>query len=183
MIHRFFMTSGLVLTSTLAFSPKALAQSVDVPFEANIGPECSFAAPVAGRLVYRGDSTVAGPNSITSDAPGGVSGQVDVSCNTPASIQITDARFVSFTPTNPDPGGSLLPPGGFPNTLEARATVPGAETLYIGPAEGGAPPSPSMPLFPSPQPPLRQTVKVDLSVENAPVAGIYQYAVTLTIAP
>jgi len=182
MIFRFFLASGLVLTSAVAFSPKAFAQSVDVPFEANIGPQCSFAAPVPGRLVYRGEP--GGPGSITSDAPGGVSGQVDVSCNVPASIQITDARFISFTPTNPDPGRPPLPPEGFGNNLEARATVPGAETLYEGPAEGGDAPSPSMPIFPGPQqPPLRQTVKVDLSIGDTPEAGIYQYAVTLTIAP
>ncbi|MBE9124621.1 MULTISPECIES: hypothetical protein [unclassified Coleofasciculus] len=191
MIRRLLLTSGLVLAGAVAFSPKALAQSVDVMFEGNIGPECSFAAPVPGTLVYAGGpQTNPGPLSgpITSDAPGGVSGKVDVSCNTPGvDIQISDARFVSFTPTNPDPGAPPLPPGAFGSPLEVRARVPGAQTFYFGSAEGGGTPSPSMALFPiplAPNQPLQQTVEVDMSVDTPnPKAGIYTYKATLTIVP
>lgn len=191
MIRRLVL-SGFVLAGAVAFSPNVLAQSVDVIFEGNIGESCSFATPVPGVLVYRGGpQTGPGPNGkITSDAPGGVSGTVDVSCNTPgAQLQISDARFVSFTPTNPE---FAPPPGPFPPGsdafLDARARVPGAETFYNGPADGGGgAPGPSMPIFPlSPNPgePLRQTVEVDLGVDGGFFeAGIYQYAVTLTIVP
>ncbi|EDX78691.1 hypothetical protein MC7420_7344 [Coleofasciculus chthonoplastes PCC 7420] len=193
MIRRLVL-SGFVLAGAVAFSPNVLAQSVDVIFEGNIGEECSFATPVPGVLVYRGGPPT-GPGSligeITSDAPGGVSGTVEVSCNTPgADIQISDARFVSFTPTNPefDPPPGAIPPGS-DAFLDARATVPGAETYYSGSAGGGGgSPGPSMPIFPLPPNPgdgLRQTVEVDLGVDNTGLfeAGIYQYAVTLTIVP
>ena len=162
MIRRLVLTSGLVLAGAVAFSPKALAQSVDVIFEGNIGESCSFATPVPGVLVYRGGPPT-GPGSvngeITSDAPGGVSGTVDVSCNTSGvDLQISDARFVSFTPTNPDfapPPSAFLP--GSDAFLDARARVPGAETFYSGPADGGGgSPGSSMPIFPlSPNPSFR----------------------------
>ena len=193
MIRRLVL-SGFVLAGAVAFSPNVLAQSVDVIFEGNIGESCSFATPVPGVLVYRGGpQTGPGPvnGEISSDAPGGVSGTVDVSCNTPGvDLQITDARFVSFTPSNPE---FAPPPGSFPPGsrafLDARATVPGAETFYTGSADGGGgSPGPSMPIFPlSPNPDdgFRQTVEVDLGVDkDGPFeAGIYQYAVTLTIVP
>jgi hypothetical protein len=177
MIHRLVLTSGLMLAGAVAFSPKAFAQSVDVMFNGNIGPECSFAAPVPGTLVYSGDFT----SRITSDAPGGVSGKVDVSCNTPgASVQISDARFVSFTPTNPQFDQPPFPPGG--QYFQATARVPGAQTYYDGFSGSGS--SSSMPLFPNGTSTLRQTVEVDLSVnEGNYQAGNYQYAVTLTITP
>ena len=184
MIHRLVLTSGLILAGAVAFSPKVFAQSVDVMFNGNIGPECSFAAPVPGTLVYSGGGPSGLPPGviITSNAPGGVSGKVDVSCNTPARVQISNARFVSFTPTNPQFNQPPFPPGG--QNFQARAKVPGAETLYLGNGTGGNNPSPSIPLFPNPTPTLRQTVEVDLSVNggNYP-AGNYQYAVTLTITP
>ncbi|MEQ8382178.1 MAG: hypothetical protein RH949_07385 [Coleofasciculus sp. A1-SPW-01] len=194
MIRRLVL-SGFVLAGAVAFSPNVLAQSVDVIFEGNIGESCSFATPVPGVLVYSGGGPPTGPGPgsaiITSDAPGGVSGTVDVSCNTSgAKLQISDARFVSFTPTNPEfpPPPGALPPG-LDADLNARATVPGAETFYSGPADGsGGSPGLSMPIFPLPPNPgdgLRQTVEVDLGVDNTGLfeAGIYQYAVTLTIVP
>ena len=192
MIRRLVL-SGFVLAGAVAFSPNVLAQSVDVIFEGNIGEECSFATPVPGVLVYRGGpQTGPGPvfGEISSDAPGGVSGTVDVSCNTSGvDLQISDARFVSFTPSNPElaPPPGALPPGS-DAFLNARATVPGDETVYNGPANGsgGNPSSPMsiFPLSPNPGEPLRQTVEVDLGVDGGPFeAGIYQYAVTLTIVP
>ncbi len=183
MIRRLVL-SGFVLAGAVAFSPNVLAQSVDVIFEGNIGESCSFATPVPGTLVYEGFEGAGAP--LTSDAPGGVSGTVEVSCNTSsAQLQISDARFVSFTPTDPEfnpPPGSLPP--GSDAFFDARASVPGAETSY-----GGGSPSPSMDIFPGPfdtNEPLRQTVEVDLYVSEPAgffEAGIYQYAVTLTIVP
>jgi len=192
MIGRLVLASGLAFAGAVAFSPNVLAQSVDVIFEGNIGESCSFATPVPGVLVYQSGPPT-GPGSvngeITSDAPGGVSGTVDVSCNTDsAELQISDARFVSFTPTNPEfpPPPGALPPGS-DAMLDARATVPGAQTYYSGSADGGgSSPGPSMPIFPlSPNPDdgFRQTVEVDLGVDGFFAAGIYQYAVTLTIVP
>lgn len=193
MIGRLVVTSGLALAGAVALSPNVLAQSVDVIFEGNIGQSCSFATPVPGTLVYRsGLPTNPGslPGEITSDAPGGVSGTVDVSCNTSGvDLEITDARFVSFTPTDPGFDNGSFPPPGLDGILDARARVPGAETFYSGPADGsGGSPSPSMPIFPlapNPDDGLRQTVEVDLSVSTPGFleAGIYQYAVTLTIVP
>jgi len=186
MIRRLVL-SGFVLAGAMAFSPNVLAQSVDVIFEGNIGEECSFATPVPGVLVYRGEPATG--TEITSDAPGGVSGTVDVSCNTDsAELQISDARFVSFTPTDPEFDNGPFPPPGSDAFLDARARVPGAETFYNGPADGGGgTPGSSMPIFPlSPNPDdgFRQTVEVDLGVGGGLFeAGIYQYAVTLTIVP
>ncbi|MEQ8962553.1 MAG: hypothetical protein RLP02_32365 [Coleofasciculus sp. C2-GNP5-27] len=182
MIRRLVL-SGFVLAGGVAFSPKVSAQSVDVIFEGNIGESCSFATPVPGTLVYEGGENL---NSLTSDAPGGVSGTVEVSCNTSsAQLQISDARFVSFTPTDPefDPPPGDIPPGSNAN-LDASASVPGAETSYIGGFSNA-----SMDIFPGPfdtNEPLRQTVEVDLYVSEPAgffEAGIYQYAVTLTIVP
>lgn len=189
MIGRLVLASGLALAGAVAFSPNVLAQSVDVIFEGNIGESCSFATPVPGVLVYSGGGPDSPPNLITSDAPGGVSGTVDVSCNTPGvDIEITDARFVSFTPTDPEFDDGPFPPPGLDAYLEARARVPGAETFYSSPADGsGGSPSGSMPIFPFPPNPeegLQQTVEVDLGVDGGFFpAGIYQYAVTLTIVP
>lgn len=193
MIRRLVLTSGLVLAGAMAFSPNVLAQSVDVIFEGNIGESCSFATPVPGVLVYTGGpppNPGSVPGEITSDAPGGVSGSVDVSCNTDtADLQISDARFVSFTPTNPEFDNGPFPPPGSNAFLNARARVPGAETTYGGPADGGGgTPGPSIPIFPLPpnhSDGFRQTVEVDLGVDNpGPFpAGVYQYAVTLTIVP
>ncbi|MFP4414036.1 hypothetical protein [Coleofasciculus sp.] len=190
MIRRLVL-SGFVLAGAMAFSPNVLAQSVDVIFEGNIGESCSFATPVPGVLVYRGGPSTGGPvnGEITSDAPGGVSGTVDVSCNTSGvDLEITDARFVSFTPTNPEFDNGPFPPPGSDAFLEARARVPGAETFYSGPADGsGGGTGLSMPIFPlSPNPDdgFRQTVEVDLGVDGGFFeAGVYQYAVTLTIVP
>ncbi|MEQ8542349.1 MAG: hypothetical protein RIB93_33460 [Coleofasciculus sp. D1-CHI-01] len=179
MIGRLVLASGLALAGAMAFSPNVLAQSVDVPFEGNIGESCSFATPVPGVLVYSGGGPGnPPPDVITSMAPGGVSGTVDVSCNTQADLQITDARFVSFTPTDPNVPPTFPPPGSQAG-LEAWATVPGANTQYSGTGN----PSPPMPIFPTSNAPLRQTVEVDLEVYGpGPLkAGIYQYAVTLTI--
>jgi len=193
MIGRLVLTSGLVLAGAVAFSPKVLAQSVDVIFEGNIGESCSFATPVPGVLVYTGGGS-GSPGSligeISSDAPGGVSGTVDVSCNTPGvDIAITDARFVSFTPSDPEFDDGFFPTPGLDSELDARARVPGAETFYSGPADGSGGgsinPMPIFPFPPNPEEGLQQTVEVDLGVEkNGPFpAGIYQYAVTLTIMP
>lgn len=191
MIRRLVL-SGCVLAGAVAFSPNVLAQSVDVIFEGNIGEQCSFATPVPGTLVYSGGgSGNPPPNVITSDAPGGISGTVDVSCNIDsAKLQISDARFVSFTPADPqfDPPPGILPPGSDAD-LDVLATVPGAETDYNGKADGSSSvPGSPMPIFPPPfntGAPLQQTVEVDLSVDQAGTlkAGIYQYAVTLTIVP
>jgi len=173
MIRHLFLTSGLVLASAVAFSPKAFAQTVDVNFTANVGPECSFATPIPGTLVMNSPTpgpgpVPPGPGVLSSLAPGGVSGQVDVSCNTFANIEITDARFVSFTPTNPDP---FAPPFNPPsNFIDVMAKTPVDQTFGIGstlPLEVG-----------------NQTVEVDMFT-NDPIfeAGIYEYAVTLTIVP
>ena len=192
MIGRLVLASGLAFAGAVAFSPNVLAQSVDVIFEGNIGEECSFATPVPGVLVYSGGGPGnPPPDVITSDAPGGVSGTVDVSCNIDsAKLQISDARFVSFTPADPQSGppSSPLPPGSDAD-LDVLAMVPGAQTYYSGRADGSSSSSgSSMSIFPPPfntGAPLRQTVEVDLEV-NGPgplEAGIYQYAVTLTIVP
>jgi hypothetical protein len=185
MIGRLVLASGLALAGAVALSPNVLAQSVDVIFEGNIGQSCSFATPVPGVLVYSGGGPGnPPPDVITSIAPGGVSGTVDVSCNTQADLQITDARFVSFTPTDPQsPVPPSFPPPGSQAGLEAWARVPGADTQY----SGNGNPSPPMQIFPggTSNEPLRQTVEVDLEVYGpGPLeAGIYQYAVTLTIVP
>ena len=180
MIGRLVVTSGLVVAGVVAFSPNVLAQSVDVPFEANVGPECSFATPIPGKLVYSQGGPTFPPGDLTSDAPGGISGTVEVSCNTPADLEITDARFVSFTPADPNAPPPISP---FPSQqLEARAIVPGnfgSEAYYSGPSEGGGSPGGSLLLDP-----INQTVEVDLAVDSGvPLAGIYQYTVTLTIVP
>jgi len=172
MISRFIITSGLILASFVTFSPKAFAQSVDVIFEGNIGEECSFANPVPGTVVI--DYGQVAFADISSLAPGGVSGQVDVACNTSAQLEITDVRFVSFTPTNPDPLNPTIPPD--PATLFAQAKVSNSQTSF---SSG----------IPSGDPPLdlsvgNQTVEVDMwgdIVINE--AGIYEFAVTLTIVP
>ncbi|MEQ9000592.1 MAG: hypothetical protein RID53_29330 [Coleofasciculus sp. B1-GNL1-01] len=175
MIGRLVVTSGLVVAGVVAFSPNVLAQSVDVPFEANVGERCSFATPVPGTLVYE-----PGQPFITSDAPGGISGTVEVSCNTTADLEITDARFVSFTPADPN----APPITSFPSQqLDAIATVAGSfnpsTATYSGPSEGGGFPGGSLLLDP-----INQTVEVDLAVDSGvPLAGIYQYTVTLTIVP
>jgi|GEM_PF-1585237 len=172
MIRHLVLTSGLILAGAVAFSPKAFAQSVDIPFSANVGPECSFATPIPGTLVVNspGNGPSSGPGDLSSLAPGGVSGQVDVSCNTNAELQITDARFVSFTPTNPDPFGPPFeePP---PGSIDARARSNSQETFGIqGP-----------PIFLDIG---NQTVEVDMwTFGGVQEAGIYEYAVTLTIVP
>ncbi|NEQ70961.1 MAG: hypothetical protein F6K21_36820 [Symploca sp. SIO2D2] len=174
MIRRLILTSGLMVASAVAFSPKVFAQSVDVNFTANVGPECSFATPIPGTLVMNSPTNgpvpgpPTGPGILSSLAPGGVSGQVDVSCNTFANVEITDARLVSFTPTNPDPfNPPFQPPQSF---IDVMAKTPFGQTFGIGstlPLEVG-----------------NQTVEVDMFT-NDPVfeAGIYEYAVTLTIVP
>ncbi|NEP56396.1 MAG: hypothetical protein F6K31_05150 [Symploca sp. SIO2G7] len=166
MIRHLALTSGLMLASAVAFSPKAFAQSVDVNFTANVGPECSFATPIPGTLVI--DSSGPAPGPLSSLAPGGISGQVDVSCNTFANIEITDARFVSFTPTNPDPfDPPFQPPQGF---IDVTARTPVDQTFGIGS---------TLPLAVG-----NQTVEVDMWTDQPLFeAGIYEYAVTLTIVP
>ena len=178
MMGRFVLTSGLIFAGAVAFSPQVFAQTVDIPFQGNVGPQCSFAAPVPGTLVMN----QTGPGDlISSDAPGGVSGQVDVSCNSFASISITNAKFVSFTPANPGPE-EFFPPSEFSfQHLEAHARnlQNGIDTFYSGLSEGGGITSPTIPLNPT-----VQTVEVDLRASgDVFIAGIYNYAVTLTITP
>jgi hypothetical protein len=172
MIRRFVLTSGLMLAGAVAFSPKAFAQSVDVNFTANVGPECSFATPIPGTLVMNSPGNgpfPPPPGELSSLAPGGVSGQVDVSCNTNADLQISDIRFVSFTPIDPpnplDP--PFNPPPGF---MDARVRTPVDQALGMGSM---------LPLAVG-----NQTVEVDMWADQpTPEAGTYEYAVTLTIVP
>ena len=167
MIRRLLLTSGLMLAGVVTFSPETLAQSVDVPFTANVGPQCSFATPIPGTLVLDSGGNSPLPGSLTSLAPGGISGQVDVSCNTFAYLEVTDARFVSFTRTNPDPFNPPPPPP--PGFIDVKVSTPFDQTYGIGSHVALNQ--------------TNQTVEVDMWADPPYEAGIYEYAVTLTIVP
>jgi hypothetical protein len=157
----------VVLAGSTLFTNKAFAQTVDVPFSGNIATACSFSTPIAGVLAR----STTDPNIINSFENGGINGSVDVTCNSPAQLQVTGIAATN-TPA-PDPAGTIL---------DSSATTDGGITFTSYNSSTGS----SAPIGLNTGP--AQIVVVDLFVNRGIAggtfpAGTYEYEVTLTVTP
>jgi hypothetical protein len=169
MLRRFLLTSGLILGGAIAYSPKVVAQDVNVPFTANIDTACQVQSIEPGTLVQSSDYS--GILSSMSSGGGPVSpeqGRVELVCNTPAELEITGVTAIS-TP-EPDPAGTEF-------FVEAEGN--NGFTNYLSNGPEGSP----LPLDSGSQGvDVRMEVNRDIAGGSFS-AGLYEYEVNMTVTP
>ena len=97
------VSAGLLLVSTIGFSGKAHAQSVDVPFSGVEPASCAFTAPTAGVLAKVGASAAMEGSAGVTGFNVGTSGKVSVTCSNGGTLTTavpapTAALPAGFTP-------------------------------------------------------------------------------------
>ncbi len=92
MLRKLAALSILAIAGTLAFSATAKAQIV--PFEGTLAKQCTFGTSSTGTLNF--------PNnlSFTSNNASGAPGRVDVTCNSPAILSVTNISQTAGTTTS-----------------------------------------------------------------------------------
>ncbi len=92
-IPRSLLASALALLSAVALSPRAFAQSVNIPFSGTVPGACSFNTPTPGALgvndTFR-PTILLGGTSLGGTVAKGRSGFVQVVCNTNANVTISE---------------------------------------------------------------------------------------------
>ncbi|MBD2293471.1 hypothetical protein H6G06_08210 [Anabaena sphaerica FACHB-251] len=139
MIRRSLLTAALIIAGSAAIVPKAMAQSVDVPFTGSVGGVCNVGQVTPGLL---GTNSPNNPTSLAAMLPGGSFGQFSVSCNQqalvstsvpvqtggPGFIPMFSGSFVNspYGSSNANSGGTSsshsIPPGG-PTTFSVDMYV------------------------------------------------------------
>ncbi|TAF11331.1 MAG: hypothetical protein EAZ77_00675 [Nostocales cyanobacterium] len=169
MIRRSLLAAALVVAGSVAIAPKAMAQSVDVPFSGTVGGACTFSSVTPGVLGVFGP--VGTPTSLYASSfsgPGGPGmgspGQVSVACNQPASLTVS-------LPVQ------TAGPAFIPMMLNADVNSPQGSTYNTTGGSG----SPIPLLSDSTNIPL----KIGMMADKGSVleAGNYAYTVTLTVVP
>jgi hypothetical protein len=93
MIRRSLLTSALALVGGAVVVPKALAQSVNVPFNGTVPGACTFNTPTPGVLAVNDTfkpTMLLGGTSLGGTIAKGSSGFVQVVCNTAANVTINE---------------------------------------------------------------------------------------------
>jgi hypothetical protein len=157
MIHRTLLTSALIIVATMAVGESAFAQIADIPFTGNVKGACNFGSVTPGTMATNMPTN---PTELSAEYPGGVRGQVYVTCNEPARVSVSAPVQTGgpvFTPLKSEayiksPVGSATSMGGSPLSLPTGNSIP-----------------------------LDINARV---VKDSPlVPGTYNYKVTLTITP
>ena len=96
------VSAGLILVSTIGFSAKAQAQSVDVPFNGDALNSCAFTVPTAGTLAKTDAfASMEGSTGVTGFGIG-TAGKVSVNCssggNLTVAVPANIAMPVGFAP-------------------------------------------------------------------------------------
>ncbi|HLP91459.1 MAG TPA: hypothetical protein VK184_23105 [Nostocaceae cyanobacterium] len=169
MINRSLLATALVLAGSTFMAEGAFANSVDVNFSGTVQGICSFGNVTNGILAAEGMGSPQGAYFLGSTVPGGSAGQVTVSCNQPANLQVTgptqtagpggnnvgasvSSSYGSVTVGNPVP---MLPLGGFNPLFLNPGSTPLSVDLVVAPGNG----------------------------QNYVAPGNYGYKVTLTVVP
>jgi hypothetical protein len=157
---RSLLVSALVAGSAIVLSaPDVNAQSVNVPFTASVGANCTFGTPTPGRLVLFSNQ-----HTLIADPTYGTPGRVTLQCSAPANITVSAPNQTggpNFTPTDCQTYISLE--AGGPVTINQSCAV----TATPGPIRG------------------TNTLNVSMRVSspNVIAPGDYAYNVTLSIVP
>jgi len=167
MIRRLALTAGFAILGAVACTPKANAQSVnqDVPFSATVTSNCAFIGNAqAGTLSLSGpppeDPGSLG-RSLSSENPGGQSGQVTVNCSGGGGLSVSTPQ-PQTVPSGFSPDDAIA-------TISSSSFDARSDVQDILPVSGGA----------------DVDIQVDMEVfhtGNLP-AGNYSYNVTVTAAP
>ncbi|GAX34882.1 hypothetical protein [Nodularia sp. NIES-3585] len=163
MIRRSLLTAALIVAGSVAVAPKAMAQSVDVPFTGSVGGVCNVGQVTPGVLVADGP-TPGNPTALFADSPmGGSRGKVAVSCNQQAEVSVSSPQQTggpSFIPIWSN--SSVESPYGWSN-----ADHNGAISSHQIPSGMGIE--------------LLVSMHVDKGVALVP--GVYSYVTTVSITP
>jgi hypothetical protein len=159
MLRRLF-ASVLVMGSAVALStPSANAQSVNVPFTASVGANCTFGTPTPGTLVLFSNRS-----TLIADPTYGTPGRVTLQCSAPANITLSAPNQT---------GGPNFTPIDCQTYISLEALAPIAINQSCA---GTATPGP-----------IRGTNTLNVSMRvtsgNAIAPGDYAYNVTLSIVP
>ena len=168
MIRRSLLTAALVLVGSVAMAPKTMADTVDIPFSAQVGGSCTFGPVTSGVLALMiGPSPTPGSpsssNILAASSPnGGSMGKVSVTCNQPANLRVSQPVQTggpTFTPVMSN--AFVSSPSGFTDSFAGSAPI----TLN----PDGTP----------------TPLEIDMMVEkDSPLeSGTYNYKVTLTLTP
>jgi hypothetical protein len=170
MMRHSLLAAALILAGGAFMAEGAYAQSVDVNFSGTVQGRCNFGNVTNGILVTDGPGTPQGAYKLGSPFPGGSAGQVTVTCNQPASLQVS-APIQTAGPTGNRVGAAVSSPYGGVTT---------GDPVFIPGAPGGP-----NPLFLNPgATPLSVNLVVEPGFNNPYVQpGNYGYKVTLTVTP
>lgn len=157
MIRRSLLTAALIIVGSAALAPKTMAQTVDVPFTANVGSACNFDQIIPGKLVLNQTTNA---TALAAAFSGGTFGKVVVSCNQGARVSISKPQQTggpNFTPLHSV--GIINSPFGFTDSQSGNPLL--------------LPPGSGLPL------------DIDMMVDKgSPLEpGNYSYVTTLTIVP
>jgi len=172
MLRRFLLTSGLILGGAIAYSPKVVAQDVNVPFRANIDTACQVQNIEPGTLAQ----DYATPGVLSSQAAGSSGdpdsyGRVGLSCNTPAELTITGVTAVS-TP-EPDPEGTQF-------YVNASSESGPGSTFFDSTSGSDSP----LELYGGGDNDVSVELTVDRGFDGGSFsAGMYEYEVNMTVTP
>jgi len=91
MMRQSWFISALMMGGTVALAPSASAQVVPVPFVGSVPGVCNYEVLRPGTLQYENQFPGQEGSGFNSDGPGGPSGEfaeVELRCNSPASISV-----------------------------------------------------------------------------------------------
>lgn len=154
MLRRSLFVSALLLAGTFGFASSAKAESSTVPFQANVPATCTLDNPQQGTLALRDDGQLLS----SSPSIGGITGSIDIECNSDATLSVS--LPVEDT-NNPTTGTTLF---SVADANNGSADSDGSTTQLFANS--------------------KETVRVDMLAQNASFkAGTYNYTVTVTATP
>lgn len=166
--------SGLVIVGACLCMPKAAAQTATavIPFSGSIVPQCIFSNQTPGTLAASGNALV------SSGGTGANAANVDLECNAPSTLSISNPVLDGTLPPSPlalivTTAAAVLNASAVAACSSNTATVTVAASTCNGPST-----LPILSLTPTPL-----TVHMTAQGSSSLPAGTYNYRVTLTANP
>lgn len=168
------VSAGLLLVSTIGFSGKAHAQTVDVPFSGLAPNSCAFGTPTAGTLAKTGALAAMEGGVGVTGMTNGTAGKVTVTCSSGGTVS-------AAVPT------VVVKPAAFNPTITQAVVQLGATNTFTsspGTQFAGIPwnrPTVAMPIPASATPNDLNVAMITGATTNGTVpTGTYSYTVRLT---
>jgi hypothetical protein len=170
MLRKILATSILVIASTMSFCAQAKAGTADVPFSGNVAPMCTFSNISPGTL-----ATGSLSNYLEGSKSFGTQGSVDLLCNGPATVSVSEPV------DNGSTGPSKFPGTYFGSIITAGANSAGSPKAISNKWQGVT--NTKLSISPVTTTNIKVSVIRDEGSGKTIQAGLYKFKTTLTSTP